>query len=163
MRDEHAAQLLEFIRHEVIPLLLSEAVPGGLGTMIQRLKLEYPDLDLFSKAAAAASQFEGSLPEDHPELQRFRRMVLARQSHSIAAGNDADRSVIRVQPALAPRRPRRSLPAGDLCETVPRTPASCGGPTGDDAEAGVRDRAPADRTKPRRSDQRGRDLRHALK
>ena len=50
MSETQAEQLLRFIRMEVLPLLLERSVPGGIEIMIRRLRLEYPDLDLFSRS-----------------------------------------------------------------------------------------------------------------
>ena len=49
MSQTQSEQLLRFVRMELLPLLLEQAVPGGIETMIQRLRLEYPDLELFSR------------------------------------------------------------------------------------------------------------------
>lgn len=44
-----AGQLLEFMRAEVLPLVLSSAPPEGVATLGQRLREQYSELDLFSK------------------------------------------------------------------------------------------------------------------
>ena len=49
MDEASEARLLEFIRHEVVPLVLAQHSPDGLGAVIARFEREYPDLDLLER------------------------------------------------------------------------------------------------------------------
>lgn len=97
MRDDQTAQLLEFIRHEVLPLLLAEAVPGGMEIMIARLKSQYPALDLFCQGIDSHSPRDVLLIEDRPELQHLLAVALTKRGYSVVVAKSPDEALARLR------------------------------------------------------------------